>query len=408
MTRPVKLSPKNKDVYQSYIWTTAQGKWSIDEKRIVYRLIDYAQASLKGVKIKENIKPLYVEENIFGDKTFAFYVKDLLAEGMESKHYDRIKKALDSLEEKKVYFEDEKEETWEKHRLIREPKVKKGLATFIVNDWFWKVCLNFSKGYRKFELITAMKLKSPYSMRFYELMSGTNKPLTFSVEELRTMLGLGEKYKRPASILQKIIIPSKNELDECAPWSFNVNVIRKDNEKKTSPIIQFQFFPIFNAENRDKNLLMYENIPQITTQRLIGKPEVYNILRNMCNFSVAELNRHKALWKEACDKVELFPKLLVDIVWSDGYRGADNKKGYIVNATKNLLSKTQFETKLKEVFSDSQEIKETNHEEIRKQVEKELGKEQARKLYNKLGADQANKLWVTYTPAEISDMFLKD
>jgi len=37
--------------------------------------------------------------------------------------------------------------------------------------------MNFAKGYRKYELQTAMEFESVYAMRFYELLSGQKTPL---------------------------------------------------------------------------------------------------------------------------------------------------------------------------------------------------------------------------------------
>ena len=42
------------------------------------------------------------------------------------------------------------------------------------------VCWTLQRGYRKYELVTAMQFKSVYSMRMYELMSGQKRPLEFT------------------------------------------------------------------------------------------------------------------------------------------------------------------------------------------------------------------------------------
>ena len=69
------------------------------------------------------------------------------------------------------------------------------MVTFSVFNEIWDGMLNFSKGYRKYELITAMQFNSVYSMRFYELLSGQKRPLEFTFEQLREMLGVNNKYK---------------------------------------------------------------------------------------------------------------------------------------------------------------------------------------------------------------------
>lgn len=49
MARPIKASnlTENKKVIQSYILTTARYKFSVTEKRILYRIIEAAQAEIE-------------------------------------------------------------------------------------------------------------------------------------------------------------------------------------------------------------------------------------------------------------------------------------------------------------------------------------------------------------------------
>ena len=60
-----------------------------------------------------------------------------------------------------------------------------GVAKFRVSPNVWNIVLDFTKGYRKYELKTTLQFKSVYSMRFYELLSGQTNPLDYSLEELR-------------------------------------------------------------------------------------------------------------------------------------------------------------------------------------------------------------------------------
>ena len=68
------------------------------------------------------------------------------------------------------------------------------------------------KGYRKYEFATAMKFKSVYSMRFYELMSGQTKPLFVALEGpdgLRERFCLQNKYKMVNDFKRCVIKRSK-------------------------------------------------------------------------------------------------------------------------------------------------------------------------------------------------------
>lgn len=46
----------NKQVFQSYVLTTAKYDFSPYEKRIMYRLIELAQKEIEGIKLKDNLR----------------------------------------------------------------------------------------------------------------------------------------------------------------------------------------------------------------------------------------------------------------------------------------------------------------------------------------------------------------
>ncbi|KAB6507976.1 replication initiation protein, partial [Phocaeicola vulgatus] len=55
----------------------------------------------------------------------------------------------------------------------------------------WRAALDGTKGFKKDELVTAMKFESVYAMRFDELMSGQTTPLFVPVEGSE---GLRERF----------------------------------------------------------------------------------------------------------------------------------------------------------------------------------------------------------------------
>ncbi|MCS2272894.1 replication initiation protein [Bacteroides fragilis] len=114
-------------------------------------------------------------------------------------NYAKAKAAFTSLSKKGAEYEDDK--IWFYTAIIEHPKIEKGtgIATFHVYDPIWRAALDFTKGFKKYELITAMKFKSVYAMRFYELMSGQTKPLFVPLvgsDGLRERFCLQGKYER--------------------------------------------------------------------------------------------------------------------------------------------------------------------------------------------------------------------
>lgn len=344
MARPIKATEKNINVFQSYILTTARYHFSVYEKRILYRLVEFAQKdiqeSLNGQPIKNNLIPLFVQTRTDGDKDFGMYISDILDIDEEStkKHYDRVKEAFKSLMKKQIEWEDQDNDTWNCTPFLYNVSIKKrnGYAEFSVPQCFWAAIMNFAKGFRQYELLTAMKLKSPYSMRLYEMMSGQKKPFTLKVEQVRSILGLGNKYVRPASIKERIFEPAKSELDSVAPYSFDIKEERS-GKGKTSSIIAFTFIPIFHEDNQDKELQAKQRLAKTTARLVYQKSEVWDILKHDYGFKSWEQNNNKKIITQGEKDIPDFVAFLRSIKNEPGYKSALNKQGYVIGAIKGKI-----------------------------------------------------------------------
>jgi plasmid replication initiation protein len=74
--------------------------------------------------------------------------------------------------------------------------------------------VELSKGFTSYHLTVAISLKTKYSQRFYEYSSQYRETgfFTFTLEELREKLALGDKYPRYALVKSYIIEPAFKEL----------------------------------------------------------------------------------------------------------------------------------------------------------------------------------------------------
>ncbi len=361
---PTKLSDFNIKVRQSYIMTVAQYNFSLDEKRIVYRIVEYAQdtidQSIKKVNepYKNCMRNLCCQELIGGDKILSFYISDILnvSEADTSKHYKRIQLALESLMEKTVKYEtkeldektNEEEIVWNCKHLIESSKIRpiSGLITFRISSDFWAMILDFSRGYREYELFTIMKLDSVYSMRFYELMSKQKMAKTFLLEKFADMFCLTDKYiNKPSNIINRIIKPAKEELDKKAPYSFNYSVKRSGKGGKTSPIVAFTFYPIKHEENQDLELQRIERQSKLTASNLFKDSLTYNTLRYDYDFKSVEINKNKKTISEGEETISNWIDFLTSLKDSKGYKEAISPKGYVIQAIKR---KTKEQKELKQ------------------------------------------------------------
>ena len=183
-----RIKKNNKDVFQSYILTVAKYDFSTYEKRILYRLVEMAQKDVPQ-PLRDNmrkVEPCGVN--------ITMPVADILKDETD-KNYTKAIAAFKGLVEKTIEYSDK--ETWLCTSIIEHPEIEKGsgIAKFHIYKPVWECILDFSKGYRKYELATAMSFKSVYSMRMYELMSGQTAPLYQSFEELKERFKLKENTR---------------------------------------------------------------------------------------------------------------------------------------------------------------------------------------------------------------------
>ena len=326
----------HKYLIQSYIFTTARYNYSIYEKRILYRLVEYAQMELQGMKIKDNMNRIRHNLN---DVSISMPIASILVTTEKcdvNKHYQKAKDACRALGKKDLEWEDlEKGEYWGDNILYNIHIVKgEGVMHFNVVNWVWDAILDFSKGFRKYDMAIAMKLHSQYSMRFFEIMSGQSKPLEISVDELRKMFFLKEgQYKLTADLQKRILVPAQKELDTTSPYSFEFVPNFEKNK-----IVSYTFYPVFIAANQDEKLLEAERMAKVTAKLQLDQ-RIYDYLRYSFGFTLEEINKNKKTFIEAQKKIANYIDFLSSI--RKNAMTANDMKAYIVGATKRVLQSAE-------------------------------------------------------------------
>ena len=326
MARTIKGS---KNVVQSYIFTTAKYDFSTYEKRIIYRLIEFAQDEIKGIMIRDNMHK--ITPTLFG-REITMPVADILR-NEKDQNYTIAKKAFRSLAQKGVEYEDD--EIWQYTSIISSPKIDKikGYVIFTVLDDIWRCLLDFTKGYRKYELVTAMQFKSVYSMRMYELMSGQKRPLEFNFEDLKQRFKLKDKYSKANDFKRWVLDIAKKELDESSPYSFNYVEVKEGRK-----VVGFRFFPTFKFDNKDANLYETELRSKVSANAQISH-EAYDCFRYSFEFKTDEISKNKNTIIDGEKKIPDFIGFLYSLVGPS--RTAKNRIGYVVNAIKKKTAETK-------------------------------------------------------------------
>lgn len=296
----------NKEIIQSYLFTITRNNFTVYEKRIMYKIVESLQYQLQGQTIKTFKK---IENSDY--KEITIIIKDMLL-SEKDKNHTQLKQALKSLsnrtydkETNNINNSNDKNNTknWELIRLIDRPKIIKGeIMQFEIHEDVFNLIFEFAKGYRQFELKTVLSLKSTYSMRLYELISKQTKPITRSIEDLKYMFELENKYKKNNDFIKRIIEPAKQELDQKSPYSFEW----KPNEGRT--ITHITIIPKKIIKNQDEKLEEKRLSKMINPSILISK-EITKTLKEYYDFTEQEIKNNLPFLKECTTHLDLQNKL---------------------------------------------------------------------------------------------------
>ena len=324
----------SKEVVESYIFSTVRHDFGVYSERLLLRLVELAQREIKGLDFKGGTSLGKVVVGEWGDAEIVIPVKDILS-GEDDKNYAKAKTAVRNLMGKFLEYEDDKK--YRATHILNDVDVDKisGKMIIRVNRNIWNAMLDFSKGFRKYELETAVKLHGKYALRIYKLISKQEEPISYSIADLRKMWGLTDKYKKVDDFVKNTIEASKRELDEVSPYSFEyVLTAAKTSEvnkgRKGRPAItSVTFFPKRLTRNDSTDAVRKMVSPSVLLDR-----EVSQLLINKFGFDWAGIKANISLFDIAQKEFDLL--LFLDKIAPLAMR-AESPQGYVVSALRKHL-----------------------------------------------------------------------
>jgi hypothetical protein len=320
-----KINKNNRELVQSYLFTTAKYDFKVPEKRIFYKIIEMMQEYLQG---KELNQKHFIQPLTDGYTKITMPVRSFLV-NPDDDNYKDVKKAL--LDLKKRTFEYEDDKVWMPIDIITKPILhKEGQAsyvTFEIHEITYNAFLDFSKGYRKYELQTAMNFNSIYAMRFYELFSGQKDPITYSIPYLKERFKIENKYNSKngkKDFLTKVVDVAQKELDEKSPYTFSYKI-----ERGSENIL---FIPIYQKQNADAEL----EKKAIQKQTSLGwelTAKEQEILMNRWHFTKEGLKYNISLFRSA--KVLLN---LEEFILELSPLNAKNRPAFLIGSLRKQIS----------------------------------------------------------------------
>ena len=324
----------SKEVVESYIFSTVRHDFGIYSERLLLRLVELAQCEINGLDFKGGTDIGKVSVGAWGHAEITIPVKDILS-GEDDTNYTKAKQSVRQLMGKFLEYEDDN--TYKATQILNEVDVDKisGKMVIQVNRNVWNAMLDFSKGFRKYELETATRLRGKYSLRIYKLVSKQTQPITYLIEDLRKMWGLTDKYKKVDDFVKNTIVAAKEELDKVSPYSFDyilnaAKTAEVNKGRKGRPAItSVTFFPIHRLNNESTDAVRKSVDPSLMLDRSVSA-----LLRDKFGFDWSGIKANISLFDIAQKQFDVFDFL--QQIAPKALR-AVNPQGYVVNAVKKHL-----------------------------------------------------------------------
>lgn len=343
---------KSRDIIESYIFSTSKRNFTMYSERLLLRIVEAAQQQVAGANFKDGLSIGQVSIGPLGDAEIEIPIKDILGAGSAT-NYTQAKAAIMELmsspyfverpkmKNGKPVFNAEGEQEFELlgRQILNscEVNVKPGIAVVIVNKDTWAAVLDFSKGFRKYDLEAAQNLSKATSLRLFKLLSNQKYPITYTIESLKAMWEMEDKYPDTYDFIKRTIEPAKKELDEKAPWSFdytkNYSESSEKNKGRTGKkaVTSITFIPRKKVTALSTSSL----IKQIHPKDLLGR-DAYDKLLKEFGFTHQGIVNNM-IYFEAARKAEMNVLVFLSKVGPKALR-APNCPAYIIKSLKKELS----------------------------------------------------------------------
>lgn len=305
------------ELIQSFLLSVTRVRLSLYEQRILTKIVEHGQSVIQGLSVQQY---KYIT-NPFDNEKITIPIRYILTDG--SKDYKKVIDACKALMSRKFEFYEPGTKTYYADTIIHNVIHISGTGkvSFQVSRVLYDVMFNFSLGYKAYDLEEALTLPTPYAVRMYVLLNGQIKPLTWSVEQLKEMFGVADKYTQTADFIKKVIEPARIALVNHRCNGFTYCRVFDGNK-----VTHLRFFPI-KVEKKEE--VMYKDL---TREQLVQRKAIEIMLANDCFFTWKEIGANKTT-------ITRFSSLLgaVDSMMSIVQRAKRKHmdKGYIVNAMKD-------------------------------------------------------------------------
>lgn len=310
------------DIKESYVMAISKAHLTTYEARLLLVAINSGQALLKHRQLSHEHGVL---QHTYNMVELVVPINEITTE--KGQHYEHVINAARNLTLKNFTWRDDTKRggghwvtcPWV---LRAEHLPRSGSVKMILDKRFYDALYNFTLGHCKFDLQRALTFKSAVTARLYPLINTQRRPITYTIEGLKELLGVGDKYKRGNDFVKRCIEPAKKEMDASEGNTFIYHAVKGANNKITHITITTQW----RATDEEKNASF------ASIREKIGR-EMMLLLIQHGGFTSMQISRNMRTVERFAAKQNAVNELCVIIDRARRKRPA-NMQGYIINAMK--------------------------------------------------------------------------
>ena len=318
----------NKMILQSYSLTTIRNDFGIYAQRLIVRIAEAMQYRFEEADfLTKELKPS--DERLI----WKFNLADLQQPG--EKHHAHVKEELRKVIKASVKME--RENGWRESVIFTDIDYSdNGQIIVWINQNLWQLFVEISKGFKKYQLETALSLRTTYALRLYQLLSGNEAPITYTIDWLKQMFQLQDKYANNNDFIKRVIEPARKELDEKSETSFVYRINWKKGRGRAS-IESLTFKTVKTNKELDKEIQHREITRKYGLQLLSNG--LVNKLEESYEFTLQGIASNSNIFHGAEMKMKN-PTLLefLNTKRAEAYT-KNNPQGWIIKAIQYELAK---------------------------------------------------------------------
>lgn len=231
---------EHRELIQSYKLTVsainaATAEAGVFAQRLIARLVELVNdaGAIDGMKFRPALGHAGEDIDVhdpgaWAVRTVRIQLRDVMLPGVDNK--TTAKKAIKSLQQAVIDYTDKDPRDgktfWRSFQFLGAVTIKDGIIEAEVQPEVWRLAVDFSMGFRAYELGILLGLRSTFSMKLYPYLCRQKEPLVMSIEDCKKFLGVEKKYRDTTAFIDKCIKPAKRELGDISPWAFDYELLR--------------------------------------------------------------------------------------------------------------------------------------------------------------------------------------